>query len=162
MKETVRSLRWYFGILGALGIAGHALSASTELGQPELWPKLDWLFTGAVFVTYLYSAFTLPQLLRRRPRLLLGVNALCQVRWIISFVVAISGTLSPARALGTLIVFTAGLSVLRYLQRNLKRLAAEHAPRPQALSACPECGDALGGWRDRCECGYRFVPVPRG
>jgi hypothetical protein len=159
MKETVRSLRWYFGITGTLGVVGHVVVAPIEFAQPALWPVLNWFISGALSAMTLYSAFNLPKLLQTRLGLLVSANRLCQVWWIASFLVAISGRLSAAQVWAHCLVYALGLVLLRYLKRNLMRLAAESASVAGSLSTCPECGETAGNWRTSCECGHRLAPA---
>jgi hypothetical protein len=149
MRETVRSLRWYFGLAGTFGVAGNLAFARATLVEANFGELFDWFFRLAVYTLTLYAAFTLPKLLRTQLRPMLAVVVLNQIRCVVAIVIALFGP-SPISAIG----FALGFVVLRYIERNLKRLAASSARR-----TCSECGAASADWRDTCECGHRFAPA---
>jgi hypothetical protein len=128
MRESVRSLRLYFGLAGSLGavtcVAGLSLpragSAPSSAGQFESLVGL------AFSCAALYAAFALPELLRRRVKTVLAILELYRAVLIVKMIVAAcTGTSSP---IGWIVGFTIVLTLMGYLKKNVKRLAAEGVP----------------------------------
>ncbi len=123
MKETVRSLRMYFGIVGVLGAVLNALVLlAPDVAMPM---KAVALLSIALAAVLLYVASTLPTLLRTRLPVVLAVVVLLPVVAILGAVVGLVTT-GKLVWLNPVITFV----VAAYLFANVKRLAAEPATVP--------------------------------
>ena len=166
MKETVRSLRWYFGIFGFLGLFGSIAVSRFEHSSTDVWAVLTTLYSFAISCAALYAAFALPDLLRTRLPTMVAVIEVSRVLTVITFVQEIStnrpGPRPDTTAWAAYLWIAFALWLQGYLKKNLKRLAFEALPStsPAANSQvanCPECGTAVGAWRNECDCGHRFA-----
>jgi len=153
MKETTRSLRWYFGIFGSLGIVGNILLAKFEPAVPDTWVLLTRGYYLSVSCAALYAAFALPKLLRTRIGVMVAVIEVTRAETVITFLLSLSADKTALPFFG----LAFGLWLQGYLKKNLKRLAAECAPSAGPVASCPECGTAVGAWRAECDCGHRFA-----
>jgi len=143
MKEPVRSLRWYFGIFGSLGVVGDILLSRFEPSVPDTWALLTRVYYFGISCAALYAAFALPRLLRTRLSVMVAVVEVARVVTVITFLVNISAN----KTAGPFFALAFGLWLQGYLKKNLKRLAAECAPSTGPVASCPECGTAVGAWR---------------
>lgn len=123
MKETVRSLRMYFGLVAILG---GVLNALVVIAPGVAMPlKAVALLSMATAVAALYIAITLPTLLRTNLQVVLAVVALLPVT-------AILGSVASLLVVGQLVWINPVISIViaGYLYVNVKRLAAEPATAP--------------------------------
>lgn len=123
MKETVRSLRMYFGLVAILGGVLNALVLIAPAIPMPL--KAVALLSMATAAAALYIAIALPTLLRTGLPLVLAVVALLPVT-------AIAGSVARLLVTGELLWINPVISIViaGYLYVNVKRLAAEPAVAP--------------------------------
>ena len=119
MRETVRSLRIYLGICGALGI----LTSGAQVVSPRvpLWLSALFLLGAAASAALLYLAIRLPHVLQydlERGLLIVHANLAYSAIWLV-LVLAIVG---PGMTFGQLVF---GVVILLYIRQNLRRLSAE-------------------------------------
>ena len=131
MKETVRSLRLYFGVFGALGVVANIVGFKFELSAQDTWALLTRIYYFGISCAALYASFALPRLLRTRLDVMVALIEVGRVQTIIAFILAIAADkpgagLKAGAYLG--FGFGFGLWLQGYLKKNLKRLAAEGLP----------------------------------
>jgi len=122
MRETVKSLRVYFGLSGAYAVFG----GLRALSRADVITAVIVLALG---LAYLYLSIRMPKLLRER---------LIMIKWVL---IAASGVLGfsllSSVTFGNtflVVVSVLGLLINWYLFRNAKRLAAELRNPPVSAS----------------------------
>ena len=127
MRETVRSLRWYFIISGLLGAA---MNTNTLLrGGPLLGTVLD-LVGLAICGAYIYIGIRLRHLLKVAPGQVRGV-LIATVALLVAILV-LSLASGAIRETGPTLVI--GGLITWYLYANVNRLLAEGEPKPAMVA----------------------------
>jgi hypothetical protein len=118
MRETVRSLRIYFILIGATGTAGLLLTAKTSLSALQaVFFTAHLIFFAALF----YAGVRLRFLLQKSPRLVVRIVAaggvLASTHEVLAF--------NSGGGIGSILGLLGAILLTAYLARNLRRLASE-------------------------------------
>jgi uncharacterized SAM-binding protein YcdF (DUF218 family) len=121
MRETVRSLRIYFILVGMLALIGNLLSINSP--QQSIFGAIFSMLGVLVGAAYVYAGFVLKKLLVSTPsvveKLLLFSGGLVVVSLLVSLIYG---------ALPAIAKSLVGLLIIWYLLRNVRRLSAEQKP----------------------------------
>lgn len=132
MKESIGSLRWYFGVVGVFLLYSTGLwqifvtgttTFETLMSGPVLL-TLNYIISFVLGLAYLYFAFTLPAQLRAHRMSLLKWFVILSlgVEQVLTFGIVFTSESAPEIA-GTFLGLLVTLAVGWYLLHNLKRLA---------------------------------------
>ena len=130
MRETAGSLRAYFIVVGVIGLAAAALSASffvSLLRYAAAMPPLTTIMLVVTIVVetvlaaaFLYTGVRLPVMLRTSPAFVVRLLWVTAAWTAISFLASLASGFQPLAAVHLVI----GLLICWYLLRSVRRLTA--------------------------------------